>query len=1013
MIDLYQLLSKRTHAILLMIVGGLLLSATLHAQERVNIENAFSSAIITKEQNSGRFWFATGSQYGYTRYTYNGGGPATVITTNVVFRFKRSGGYKYFCNTVDPFSNGGDRPSSPNGAVPFAPYDSIYVSPRKDTCSIVWRNLEGYRVIMRFVAEAPRHEFDDGADILLEFNYEQLTGGPQAAEDFGIFLMIDGDNGTVKGAPSDQTSVLTDRGYFPSNEAGGLFQEAFDGIPEYYLTGWFEYTNPVDDIFSVHRLTGTSLGGAPLSTPEMFAVGNWKDFRKLSWDVNSDVSSKQVGDVATCMRWNNLGFSGTVRTAFGTTSKAGNNLYHCRDSNVFVVMRTERLLKQGVVNGPFNPEQFNVEMWATSLKRRETISPLFQLRTPIRSFPNGDRRLQLDPSTPATVPFDIRPRETKKTTWTVNINQSSMDSVVALELLYRDTALIETKPLVPLRDGCSPLITFRSAFIPDPPDDRPPVIQATGNGRDNTAWWTFQTFDRHPGYRYDSGLDRIEIIRNDGDNFQLIVDPNPFTRCDTNVTVELRAQVIDTTKAGTIVFRVYDCEGLWTEAAANYTSRPDIFKPEVRQIDSIRRFDLTNYPCATPTFEVYLEDRNNQTSQAGDAGFGSIEVLNSINFDPIEINFDQGEVPIQQFDEVATFRLNVTDVLLPATAEVRVADLAGNADTLHFEYCALPDTLPPLVNVTPGAVPGKSWTVEATDEREWDRGLAEVVEIANTNMRVTPWPVVIAPGQPTVSGILVEVIDDAADASITLEFRDTYYDAARPATHAKHSERVTLEFGKIPDTLAPNISFLRDLSVPVDQVVFTVAVNDTHFVAGDFYKYDRGLEVVQWNLTANMQIRTPLAFTDNRRGATFQVEIIDPLAIVEGDTICVTAIDSAGNIAVNGTCYVWPNVPDGKSPIFTGRLNPGRATITGTLRDDREYDRGLGSVELRNAVNLQPYSQPALAGVATAPVSINVIDPEQPIAGELVIRDLVGALDGSPEQSIHTVVIPFSLHSIA
>lgn len=1015
MIGVYRLLPGSFFSVAMLFLAGMVLSVSVvSAQERIRIENEFSSVIVTKEKQSARFWFATGAQHGYTRYTFNGGGAAASITSNVVFRLKHGSGYNYYCNTVDPTGNGGERPLGANGGeVPFAPYDSIYVSPGNDTCAVVWKNLDGFRITMRFVAEAPRNEFDDGADILLEFDYKQSLGGVQPAESLEIFLMLDGDNGTIRnGIASDQVSALTDRGYYPANEFGGLFQKEFGGIPEYYLIGWFEYTDPLNDIIPIHRLSGTSLGGALLTTPEMFAIGDWRDFRSLAWNVNSNVNSKQVGDVATCMRWSGLSFEGTVRTAFGTTSRLGNNLFHCRDSNIFVAMRTKRLVEQEGVNGPYNPDKFEVEMWVTSLRRRETISPYLELRTPIQSYPNGDRRLRLDPSTSKGVRLDLRPLETKKHTWIVDINQAAQDSIVDLQILYRDSAMIDTKPLVPLLAGCSPRITFRSAYIPPMPDERPPVVEATGSGRTNTAWWTFRTYDRHPGYTRNTGLDRIEVLRNDNNNFRLITTPDPFVRCDTNVTVNVRAEVVDTSKGGTIVFRVYDCEGNWTEKGASYSSRPDIFKPEVNRIDSIDRYDPINYPCATPVFEVYLEDRNNQTASAGDAGFGSVEVLTSTNFQPIEINFDQGDVGIEPFDETATFRLQIIDKLLPASAQVRIADFAGNADTLYFDYCTLPDTLPPLVNVTPqsgGLV--TSWTVDATDERDWDRGLAEVVEISNTNMNITPWPVGIVAGQASVNGIAVKVIDDARDAEIILEFRDTYYDQNDPSTHVNHSERVEWKFTGIADTMAPNIVFVRDLTVPVDEIVYTVAVNDTHYVAGEFYEYDRGLESVVWSLTPNMNLRTPIVYTDNRRGATFQVEIVDPLAIVEGDTVCVTAVDSAGNITEN--CQVWPNVPDGKSPYFKGRLDVNRLSITGTASDDREYDRGLGRVELRNPVNLEPYSRPGLAGLSTESVSIDVLDPELPIAGELVVRDLVGELDDSPEQSIHTVIIPFSLQTVA
>ena len=980
-----------------------------HAQGVISIDNGFASVSINTDQNAGRFWF---SKQGGGRYTYNGGGAVINITSNVIFRVSRGSIENWYTNAVDPLGNGGVRPENSQGEIDFQPYDHLYVSPGRDTVELIYLNLNGLTVTQRFVAEEPRHEYDDGADILLEFDWEPNDLGLPGTT-LGVFLMIDHDNANiVSSVGSDNSSLMTDRGYYPSFGSGGVFQRDFGGIPEYTLTGWFEYTEAADgtilnDIFSIHRLRGSSLRGAPLTTPNEHAIGRWQDFRQLSWLVNGDVNSKNIQDAATVSRWEGgIGGRGLIRTAFGTTSKAGNNFFHCRDSNVFVVIRTERVVQQEELNGPYTPEQFQVEMWVTNLHRVVQRTPIIRLRTPIRSFPDNTRRLRLDTSTLATQSLILRARETQKITWLLNVNPLSNDTLAELEFLYRDSAEIQ-KPLVPFLDGCNPLISFKGAFIPPPPDDRPPIINRTGSGRDQTFWWTFRTYDRHAGYIYDTGLDRIEIIRNDNSNFRLLVNPNPFRRCDTTETVTLRAEVVDTTRIAGLDFRVFDCEGNSRLETVTYSPRPDTFKPEVTRIDSIGRFDPQHYPCAVPVFEVYIEDQRNQTPSAGDNGLGSIEVLSSINFEPIQINFDQSDRPIADFDKTASFRLRVTDTLLPANATVRIADFAGNADTLAFSYCPLPDVLPPVITFVPGGkAAGASWTVSASDTLSWDRGLMEIVEISKANMSVTPWPVNIVSGQPTLSNLSVEVIDDAWPAEVTLEVRDTYYDGNDPSTFADHSSRIQFTFNGTPDTLAPNIIFHRDSTVPADEVVFTVLVNDTHEVNGEFYRFDRGLKSVTWSLTSNMQIRTPISFTDNRRGASFQVEIIDLLAIVDADTVCVIAIDSAGNRSTG--CTSWPSTPDGKSPIFVGGLDPTTMRVTGIATDNRDFDRGLDSIFLQNEKNLQSYSE-SLAGKQSTVVSFDVVDPSLPIAGELVVQDLYGEFLSGPEQLIHTVVIQFSL----
>ncbi len=118
---------------------------------------------------------------------------------------------------------------------------------------------------------------------------------------------------------------------------------------------------------------------------------------------------------------------------------------------------------------------------------------------------------------------------------------------------------------------------------------------------------------------------------------------------------------------------------------------------------------------------------------------------------------------------------------------------------------------------------------------------------------------------------------------------------------------------------------------------------------GDLFECDRGIERVNIFYTSNLRIRDPLTFNGPME-ATLSLEVIDTLAIDRTDTICVTAIDSAGNSGED--CAYWPSAPDGKSPVFIGKYDRGTAAITGIASDDRENDRGLGSVTLRGSVNL-------------------------------------------------------------
>lgn len=991
-----------------------LLTVPLQGQnDFVTTENPFSSVTTVTGAKSGRFWFATGRQFGYTRYTYHGSKVPESITSNVVFRIQRGNSIIWHCNANNPSGRTGGAPQTSQGDCRFTPYDEIYRSATGDTIEVRWNDMSGFKVVMRFVSEDPRHEYDDGADILLEWEYEPAEFVPPGST-FGIFLMLDVDNGMIFppfGPPgsSDKQSILTDRKYFNSRDFGGFFQKAFGGIPEWYLAGYFEFFEPIDgrDEFrtkSVHRLTGTSLGGAPLDEPNEFAIGNWNDFKRLSWLINGDVDSKQIGDVATAMRWENLGTSGKIRTAFGTTSREGNNLYHCGDSSLFVVVRTERVVSQDRVNGPYAPAAFDIEMWLTNLDRGVDRTYEIGIDPAVRSWPNNDGRMTIGGGA-AFREINLAPAQTKKLVWRALVNQNSRDTLAELRILFRDT--IEDRiPREEFEDACRPKISFKGAFVPPPEDDRPPVIATIDDGRDVTRWWNLRTFDRHAGFAYDTGLDKIEMVENDGNNMRMILTPDPFRRCEVSETVRIRLEVIDTTRAARARVLVTDCNGNTASFERSYSPRPDPFTPEIDRIDTIRRYELPGYPCAVPEIGVFVRDDRNQSSGAGDLGFGRVELLDGTNIEPIAINYDRGNAPINDYDSRASFRILVSDTLEPASARVIFVDFAGNADTFEFTYCPLPDTSAPSITAIPGGP--AQWSIEAADSLSWDRGLLEIVEIASTNMTALPWPPAITSGDRSFSGLNVSVVDDAWPASGTWEVRDTYYESGDPSTHAAHSARVTLSWDGIDDTLAPIISIDRDLSVPAPAVEYIVSIVDSHTVAGQFYRYDRGIESVSWGLTANMQVLAPLTYTDNRRGATFRVGVINPIAVNDGDTICVTAVDSAGNRAIE-VCQEYPSTPDRLGPLFRGRVLPDRTLLTGVATDDRPSDRGLASIEIRMRENVGTLSRSSLEGMPDVDITASIDDPTEPYSGVIVVRDLFGIDARFDEVPPHTLTIPFSV----
>ena len=986
-------------------------SQTVSNDNVVTVNNEFVAAHVKMDQNAGRFWISAGSQNGWHRYLYHGSKAVQNITSNVVFRVDDGRGAQYFCNTTEDFALG-PRPIVGNQEVQFRPYTDIRYT--EDTIEVLWEKLSVFDIIMRFVIEDRATIYDDGADVLIEFEYRQRPNFRPGT--LSIFLMLDGDNGAAEltgtGGGGDQSSIMTSQGYFPSYSTGRSFKPAnlHDTIPLFYHIGNFEYSpRASNNLLPIHRLKGFSNGGAPITAPDEMAVGNWKTYRQLA---ENPISVDPVGDVATSLEWEGLFGEGMIRTAFGTNNRTGNNVYNCRDVDFFADIRTVRLIEQKEKNGPYVPsEKIAVEMWLTNTSDREVYHPSVRLVTPIIAMPSGIERLKLDPSSPQTqrLTDGVLPRGTRRYVWYMNLDSFPIEEEnVELNFEFRPR---DGQPFAPFADACSPIITIRP-FEPPPTDTLPPVIRRRSSGLDFTYFWTMQTFDRHPNFDYDTGIDFIEILRNDGDRFRLRITPEPFNQCDVSETVNIRAEVnvSDTTEESRIVYRVWDCNGNSTVDSIVYRPRPDIFAPQVIQRDSSGSWDPAAYPCNAMVRTVTLIDALNQFPEAGDYGLGknNPEILTLQNFD-VPVIFDQREGnQIRDFDSTITITLTVTDPLFDADAEIKVTDYSGNDTTLYFRYCTIHDFLPPEVSHTAGS--GLEWVVNASDTNDWDRGLYDIKVVSNLNGNFGfIWPdgsrrdsmpdVVKGVG---VARVTVEVVDKCNDAELILEIRDTYYDAD-PENHRTFD---TIRYKGIPDTLSPNVIIIPGFDGTT--YFFDVMINDIHYVDGLLFDCDRGLDQILYTNTANLRIKSPLNVLPNGMEATMSFEVIDTLAIDRIDTICVTAIDKAGNRS--GDCSFWPSVPDGKSPVFVGRFDRTIMSITGTARDDRENDRGLGSVTLRSTVNLDAgFGLTGLSGIPTTGVAISSNDPTAEIAGEIVVQDLYGELLNTPEQSVHTVVIPFHL----
>ncbi|MEP7220393.1 MAG: hypothetical protein ABI876_15825, partial [Bacteroidota bacterium] len=116
-------------------------------------------------------------------------------------------------------------------------------------------------------------------------------------------------------------------------------------------------------------------------------------------------------------------------------------------------------------------------------------------------------------------------------------------------------------------------VTCDSVIYRPPPtldDSMPPIIIRRSS---TTTSLAVVIRDRHPGYHYDTGLDRIVVATNVSNN--VFATPLAVTgTCDTTVDMNATFTVIDSAKAARMIFCAYDCQG-------NITCDSLVYRPSI------------------------------------------------------------------------------------------------------------------------------------------------------------------------------------------------------------------------------------------------------------------------------------------------------------------------------------------------------------------------------------------------------------------------------------------------
>lgn len=626
------------------------------AQGAESAGNQYVRASVSTFSGSGRFWITAGPALGGYRFLF---GNSFVSSSNLVFRITSGGQTRYFSNIpyeypYRPILDGGEE-------IDYKPYDSLYAS--ADTLAVAWRGMLGFNVVMRLIPEKPSGAYQNGSDVRLEFSHEAAPSAPADAR-LGIFMMLDCYNaqaGPIDGA----TTITASNEHFPIGRGGRVMRGS--DLPAFYHIGAARYGDPLNTVLGVHRLTGTSHDGLPLTAPDFLAVGEWADvLRDDYWEIDSAaVAGTPIVDCATAVRWSGLRGRGIVRTAFGSSDRDGNNFFTCRDSLLFVAVRTLRVVEQFEAGAPYSPSEFDVEAWVANLDADSAFVGTVMLDGPAPS-----EGLVIDPTTSSAQSISLAPRAVGRLRWRMTIAPDAgvVNANVPLALQFAPAG---GGPARPFLDVCAPTVTVRGIARPNQ-DTMAPTIVRTGSGT-APRHWTFRASDRHPGYDDDKGLDTFRLIA--GGTFNMRMVATGLRRCDTSAPMDLRAEVIDTTRPAGLLVAVYDCAGNAAYDTASYRPPPrDTLAPVIVRLDSTRTSWMFRTGDLHPGYQ-YDTGLDTIRAEAGRL-----------------LNMGLTVVPFIRCDTLSTplITATVVDTTKPAFVVFAVRDCAGNLAYDSASFTPLP-----------------------------------------------------------------------------------------------------------------------------------------------------------------------------------------------------------------------------------------------------------------------------------------------------------------------------------
>ncbi len=509
-------------------------------------------------------------------------------------------------------------------------------------------------------------------------------------------------------------------------------------------------------------------------------------------------------------------------------------------------------------------------------------------------------------------------------------------------------------------------------------------------------------FQKSVGFHDDRPTDKgIQSIQTFGFNpayFRVTVDPFPqCTKSHTPVGVHITQ--LDSTVGGCVTIKVTDCaQNVTTKDICfpKYPLHPDTVQPRIILVSNSGSFDGSL--CNMKSDSLLAIDDTTY-----DKGLESITIADS----SLARNFELIVAPITPGVGRQGFSLHVIDSLIDGCITVRIKDRAGNFTDTTFCYCTIADSHAPQVQILQTSP--YAWSVYVQEIRPYDR-LIDTIDVHNRqNIILKKNGALFEPTRSltkyrTNFDFTVEVADTTKFAAFCIRAKDLADSTSLAPNAHWWSTDTCLSRDTVLDTWAPNI--LIDPPPFLSPTKLNVTVNDIHFFNGNRIGWDRGIDSIWFTNVHGMSVPPTIHMGCRMQDTTFEIDVTNIFSLDSIATICVHAVDCAGN--ETDTCWYYPVKQDNNPPQISS-IDYSRTKLDLLITDSTLYDRGLRHTILDSSVNFNNYERwdnGSLVDTAT----LTVTKPGQSATGVLRSIDLYGShAVSTQEQNAHSASVAVSI----